>query len=309
MKNKASVTEAIAVDQSYPKKYSSAESTALTCNQCTQKKTAKTVESNKQSPPPTLSVQELVLRPPLTPREQLRALSPWLNWSFATVMLLIFISYILPRFFVSEQPDPSTITTEQLAMMLFATPILFFISLYPMGIFLAPQINIWEKLKLNNAKLYYIPIAVAIAFGAYICCAIISAGNSSLMELLNIETTEPLVPLLAKECSDGNFIMLLFAVIIIAPITEEIVFRRIIYSWFIQYSSKWGAIIMTAALFALVHDSLSMFPALFALAIGFQLIYLKYNSLIPAIIMHACFNSISASLLLLIRIGIIPTIE
>ena len=248
----------------------------------------------------------IVQLPPLTPREQQHALAIWLNWSFVTVMFLIFISYILPRFFATGEIDPSAVNSQQLAMMLFATPILFFISLYPIGIYFNPKINIWEKLKLNNAKLEYIPIALAVAIGAYVGCAILSLSSNSLMELLNIKTTEPLVPLLAKSCSNANFIMLIFAVIIVAPITEEIVFRRIIYSWLTRYCSKWGAIIITSTLFALVHDSLAMFTALFALAICFQLIYLKYNSLIPSIIMHACFNSISATLLLLIRIGMIP---
>jgi membrane protease YdiL (CAAX protease family) len=247
----------------------------------------------------------IVQLPPLTPREQQRALTSWLNWSFVVVILLIFISYILPRFFATGQLEPSAVTSKQLAMMLFATPILFFISLYPIGIYFTPTINIWEKLKLNNAKSYHIPIAIAVAIGVYVGCAIISIGSNSLLELLNIETTKPLVPLLAKECTNANFIMLLFAVIIVAPITEEIVFRRIIYSWLTQHCSKWTAIIITSALFAIVHDSLSIFAALFVLAICFQLIYLKYNSLIPSIIMHACFNSISATLLLLIRIGLI----
>ncbi|MCF6176352.1 MAG: CPBP family intramembrane metalloprotease [Victivallaceae bacterium] len=244
--------------------------------------------------------------PPPTPSEQPEDLSKWLNWSFATVILLISIVYILPRIlYTSSPPDPATISVEQLAGMLFSAPILFALTLFPIAIFLAPQINLLGKLKLDNLKLLHIPIAATTAIAAFFCCAIISAGNDLILEILNIETTAPFVPILAKACSDTNFILIVFAVIIVAPITEEIVFRRIIYSWLNKYVSKWSAIIITSALFAIIHDSFAMFAALFFLGICFQLIYLKYNSLFTAIIMHSCFNSITAIILLLIRMGLI----
>lgn len=259
-----------------------------------------TNEQNKITEAPELSNTL-----PMLPEAQQPDLTQWLNWSFATVISIIFLFYILPRFFAIT-PDPANISSEQLATMLFSTPIIFFITLCPATIILAPQINALHKLKLNNLSLYYIPIASLVAFIAYIFCAIINSGSEALIELLNIKINPPLVPLLAKECTNTGFMLIALAVIIIAPLTEEIVFRRIIFSWLAKYTSKWGALIVTSALFAIVHDSFAQFPALFALAIGLQLIYLKYNSLIPAIIMHASFNAISASLLLLIRIGILP---
>jgi CAAX protease family protein len=233
-------------------------------------------------------------------------LSKWLNLSFAVTMIIVFLVYILPRFFAKTPFDPRTITTDQLIIMLFSTPILFFIILFPITIFIAPQIKALNKLKLQHGKLYYIPIAIGAALAAYLGCAFINAGSNLVIKLLDIKIEPPLVPLLAKECTDTGFILFAFAVIIVAPLVEEIVFRRIIFSWLTQYTSKWIAIILTAALFAIVHDSYAQFAALFMLGIGFQLIYLKFNSLIPAIIMHAGFNSISAILLLLIRIGILP---
>jgi membrane protease YdiL (CAAX protease family) len=245
--------------------------------------------------------------PSPTASEQPEDLSKWLNWSFATVILLISIVYILPRvLYTSSPPDPATISVEQLAGMLFSAPILFALTLFPIAVFLAPQINLLEKLKLDNLKSLHIPIATTAAIAAFFCCVVISAGNELIFDLLNIKTTAPLVPMLAKECSNTSFILIVFAVVIVAPLTEEIIFRRIIYSWLAKNISKWGAIILTSALFAIIHDSLSLFAALFFLAICFQLIYLKYNSLIPAIIMHSCFNSITAIILLLIRMGLIP---
>ncbi len=233
-------------------------------------------------------------------------LAKWLNWSFAVAMALTFTIHILPRILFTGTPiEPTTISVEQLAGMLFSGPLLFAVALFPIAIFIAPQITLWEKLKLNNIKFHNIAAAAIAAVGAFIACNIIATYSSSILEILNIKTTKSLVPLLAKECSSASFILIVIGVVIVAPLAEEIIFRRIIYSWLAKNISKWAAIIITSALFAIIHDSLSTFAALFFLAIGFQLIYLKYNSLIPAIIMHSCFNSITVIILFLIRTGII----
>lgn len=248
-----------------------------------------------------------IATPPLSMDQNEPILTRWLNFSFTIVMILTFTIHIIPRIlFADTPPDPTTISTEQLTGMLFSGPILFAITLFPIAIFIAPQITVLEKLKLNNIKLLYLPIAVAAAVAIFLACSIISTYSRLIMEILDIKMTKSLVPLLAKECSNTSFIVIAFGVIIVAPLIEEIIFRRIIYSWLVKKSSKWVAIILTSALFAIIHDSLSVFAALFFLAIGFQLIYLKYNSLIPAIIMHACFNSITVIILLLIRMGLIP---
>ncbi len=233
----------------------------------------------------------------------------WLHYSFIVVMIINFTAYILPRLLTktaSSIPDPGSITTFQLFAMLFVAPIILWATLLPLAIFVDPQVKLSEKFALTNHHLPHLLIALTAGIIFYIICSIINLISQAVMTALHITLPEPLLPQLAAQCSNSNFIMLSFAVIVVAPITEELIFRRIIFSWIKQYLSTWQAIIITSALFAAVHDTMAMFAALFLLAIGFQLLYIRCRSLLPSIVMHACFNSITIILLLLIRLAIIP---
>jgi membrane protease YdiL (CAAX protease family) len=86
--------------------------------------------------------------------------------------------------------------------------------------------------------------------------------------------------------------MILIAVVG-APVTEEILFRGVIYSWL---KKNWGftmALVMNSLIFAFVHLHLPSFLPLFLLAIGFTLLYEWTGNLLANILMHAGFNGVS----------------
>ena len=78
--------------------------------------------------------------------------------------------------------------------------------------------------------------------------------------------------------------------LMIAPITEELVFRGYAYGVIKKYGGRVAATLGSALLFAALHQNLPALPALFLLAVGFALAYEFTGSLWTSIVMHMIFN-------------------
>jgi hypothetical protein len=110
--------------------------------------------------------------------------------------------------------------------------------------------------------------------------------------------------------SDGQLFVLVFCVIFIVPILEEILFRGFLQNWFKSHFGRKKAIIFTAIVFALFHyapsqgaGNIELLASLFVLACFLGYIYERQKSLWASISMHAIFNSISISLIFFIEKG------
>lgn len=103
---------------------------------------------------------------------------------------------------------------------------------------------------------------------------------------------QPLVQYLIdnKRLSDHLIVGLL--AVIIAPCTEELIFRGYLYGVLRQYAGRLVAIIVTSCIFAGIHQHLPAFPGLFLLAVALCLVYEATGSLTVAMVMHALFNLI-----------------
>lgn len=76
---------------------------------------------------------------------------------------------------------------------------------------------------------------------------------------------------------------------IIAPITEEMLFRGVVLKGFSVVSQRFG-IFMSALLFGLLHGNLPQFITTFCIGIYLGFVATKYNSILPTIIMHFFIN-------------------
>jgi membrane protease YdiL (CAAX protease family) len=93
-----------------------------------------------------------------------------------------------------------------------------------------------------------------------------------------------------------NSFILFLAVAVLAPITEEFLFRGLLQNSFSKYMPAYAAILLSSAIFAAVHMQIEAFPALMVLGAGFGLIYHLTGSLRVNIFLHVINNS--AALLL-----------
>ena len=98
----------------------------------------------------------------------------------------------------------------------------------------------------------------------------------------------------------GVQVFLLVLALIIAPITEEALFRGMILPLLARTMGVIPAIVLTAACFALMHFHVPALAPLFVLASGFAVAYIVSGSLWVPIVMHALFNGMNIGLILLV---------
>jgi membrane protease YdiL (CAAX protease family) len=101
--------------------------------------------------------------------------------------------------------------------------------------------------------------------------------------------------LLADQSADPSLYnsLMLFSVVVVAPVTEEFLFRGILFH---RWAVKWGvraAIVMTSVLFGLLHSNLI---GLFVFGVVMSLLYLTTRSLLVPIAAHALNNALASGL-------------
>jgi membrane protease YdiL (CAAX protease family) len=99
--------------------------------------------------------------------------------------------------------------------------------------------------------------------------------------------------------------VLVGAVVIFAPLAEELFFRGIVFNaWEREYGTR-RAVYGSAGLFALIHGSIFALVPILALGIVLASVYRRTRSLPATIALHATFNGISVLLTLLVRFDIL----
>ena len=89
-------------------------------------------------------------------------------------------------------------------------------------------------------------------------------------------------------------VLICFMTIVLAPLSEEIVFRGLLQSMLRQYTRRpWVAILVTSVLFAAMHYQVwSTIPSLMLLSVMLGYNYERTGRLLPSIVAHAAFNAI-----------------
>jgi hypothetical protein len=82
---------------------------------------------------------------------------------------------------------------------------------------------------------------------------------------------------------------------IIAPITEELLFRGFVLRAFSVVSQKTG-IFVSAFIFALIHNNIAQFLLAFPMGLLLGYVAFKYGSLIPCMLIHCAVNTMATIL-------------
>ena len=105
----------------------------------------------------------------------------------------------------------------------------------------------------------------------------VSLEQQAILELFSVQS-------LALKC------LLILSVVVIAPITEEILFRHVLYRFFKFKSTQSVAIFFSSLIFALLHFNFVAFIPIFALGFFLALSYERSGSLVAPIFTHMLFN-------------------
>lgn len=92
-----------------------------------------------------------------------------------------------------------------------------------------------------------------------------------------------------------GFGVIVFGICLMPAIWEEIAFRGLIQTSLSKRFGKWEAILITSAMFAIIHISAFSWPYLFLLGITLGLIRWHSQSLWPAMVMHFLHNLVVIS--------------
>ncbi len=142
-----------------------------------------------------------------------------------------------------------------------------------------------------GAKLVLIGLA---GYAAAVPLTVVAALVSRSIVPADPFSTNPAIPVVVEADSLSLRLILLGLLAVAAPFVEETVFRGVGYSAFkARWGVKWG-IILSAAVFALMHHNLPTFLPLFALGAVFAYLYEVTGSIVPSMVAHACQNTFTA---------------
>jgi len=138
--------------------------------------------------------------------------------------------------------------------------------------------------------------------GAWVMATLVGAGVVFVMEQIGIEP-EPQAAEVAIAMLDPWLVIV--AVVILAPIAEEIFFRGVVFNALLREGGRRWAFIGSSALFAIIHVSLVALLPIFLLGLALAWIYQRSGNLLAPMAMHATVNGISVALALLVRFDLV----
>lgn len=95
------------------------------------------------------------------------------------------------------------------------------------------------------------------------------------------------------------------AIVVFAPIAEELFFRGIVFNAWLREAGRIWAYVGSAALFAAIHLSLESLLPIFLLGLALAWVYQRIGNLLAPITMHATVNGISVAIALAVRFGVL----
>jgi membrane protease YdiL (CAAX protease family) len=135
-------------------------------------------------------------------------------------------------------------------------------------------------------------------------CALCVVGPVSLLwrtllDRLDIEApTQDLITLFHRSGDAVSLSIMVLLAVVIAPVTEEIIFRVGIFRWLRTRVPRVVALLLPALIFAAIHNHLSILVPLVVLAVILALGYEHYGHPGVPILAHALFNLNTIALVL-----------
>jgi membrane protease YdiL (CAAX protease family) len=108
---------------------------------------------------------------------------------------------------------------------------------------------------------------------------------------------EPSILPMIQDATPGGLLLIAVAAVTLAPLAEELVFRRILFACCRRFLGFAPAMVLTAAIFAAFHLSLVQWAPLFLLGLALQAAVQLSGSVWPAVAMHAVHNALAIAIL------------
>lgn len=250
-----------------------------------------------------------VIRPGSPSRHRGRDVSgsPWIIW-WAGALVVIFglgVGGALGAILMGLGREPES-GTRSIAAQLIGSAIAAAVGVWVLsllggspraGLSLVPRKR--DVVKGLLAFALVLPIVTAVSYAAAIGFQMATGREPPML------AHQALEEMVANPRSLRTAMMIVLAVVL-APLTEEIVFRGLVQSGFLRVTGRvWPSVLASSALFAAVHvgsigESVHALAPLFVLGVCFGIAYERTGRLWVPIVMHAAFNAWNTGLALML---------
>lgn len=164
-----------------------------------------------------------------------------------------------------------------------------------------PEWSIRRKLLLRRWRFSYVAEAIGVELVVVPAIAVLTLDFSIVMEIWGYTPDPPPVMKYLSDCDALGFVVIGVTAVLLAPLTEELIFRRLLFiaaKPLIGVAGAWG---FTSILFGVIHQSVVQFAAFFVLGLVMQGLYLRHKSIYASMVFHMIHNGVSLGMLLLLR--------
>ena len=185
--------------------------------------------------------------------------------------------------------DPTGLVSAAMAMVMSKAGLITLISDLAVLVILTVFFLVRKKKPLKEAGLVRTePACVGAACAA---APLLYAAVTLVMSLLPEAWLESYIDASAALTQDDVFTIL--ATVVLAPITEEVIFRGLIFSRLERAMPGWLAAVLSALAFGLCHGQPVWMAYAFVLGLVFAFLRLRTGSILPSLLAHFIFNGIS----------------
>ncbi len=208
------------------------------------------------------------------------------------VVILTVLGLSVVSAWIVKGPEASELKAEHIL------PSAFQFAVFPLGILFflyARNVSLAEVFGLRKVRPLK-AVGYALGFLAALLPLFALASEFASRKLGSDAKLQPLVLLYQEAIRQHDWQVVLhtcLAAAVIAPISEEILFRGYLYQTLKRYIGAVPSAFIGALLFAAIHNNAAGFPGLALLALALTIAFEWSGSLLVPIIMHATFNSMS----------------
>lgn len=205
-----------------------------------------------------------------------------LGWMLFFGALLCFVTQYLPVRLV-QQLSPGLLEDSNLSLIISMLPLYLFGM--PLMAFLIRRLPA-DRIAVRKLNIRQWLLAFCICYGLMYVSNLMGIFTTEIIGILKGSAVENVVAELVAELSPWAAIPFM---VVLAPIFEEYIFRKLIIDRTIHYGER-IAIVVSAFLFALFHGNLNQFAYAFVLGLFWGFLYAKTGSVKYTIWMHMCIN-------------------
>jgi len=128
---------------------------------------------------------------------------------------------------------------------------------------------------------------------------LLTLATSTLLQLFLVEAPPQKILLWFRDTDTSLAFraIIIVSAVIVAPVTEEMLYRGVLFPVLLKNNRPWVAILLSSLFFAALHGNLAAFPTLTLMGAAFAHGFMTTGSLLSPIAMHATFNACNLTLL------------